>query len=118
MISGSHFVNKVLRTKAAPGNAAIHPKVQSALSDEEPATKARIQWKNAVDKVIKRIPTSHYRNQLKVSSAQHMSGIDVCDGAKFRHGETFEYVEKEASQDLLVISPEIDGRLKDEGRVE
>ena len=45
-----------------------------------------------------------------------MSDVDVFDGAKTRKGEKVEFNAK-PSQDLLVISPVIDGRLRDVARV-
>ena len=92
--------------------------MQVCISSEAPETKAKILWKNALEKVVSRIPSSHYRNQQKVPSAQHMSSVDVFDGSSARKGEPCEYVVKEASEDLLIVSPQLDGRLKDVGRSE
>ncbi|KAG2020525.1 flagellar associated protein [Coprinopsis cinerea AmutBmut pab1-1] len=112
---GSHYVNKMIRLKSVPNGDVIHPKLRLALS-EESSSKARIQWRNVVHKVINRKPFAHYRHQQNVPAVQHMSSVDAFDGSGARKGEPCPYAEKETTQDLLVISPEIDGRLKDEAR--
>ncbi|TFK25066.1 flagellar associated protein [Coprinopsis marcescibilis] len=110
---GSHFVNKIIRTKAASNG--LHPKVQQVLSSEQKESNVKLRWKNALEKVINRQSLSHYRNRLDVPGVDHMSSVDVFDGEKARRGESCPY-ESRDGQDLLVISPEIDGRLKDQGR--
>ena len=74
----------------------------------------------------------HYRDNMRVSGREHMSDVDCFDGARMRKGEFDEEVTKGlgntnakdhesvelsgAEEDLLTISPVVDGRLKDEGR--
>ncbi|KAI0807271.1 Metallo-dependent phosphatase [Fomes fomentarius] len=71
----------------------------------------------------------HYRDNLRISGREHMSDVDCFDGAKMRRGRNeakssedngVKPSEREeltgAEEDLAVISPVVDGRLKDEGR--
>lgn len=45
-----------------------------------------------------------------------MTTVDAFDGYNARKGRSGNKVSPEANADLLVISPAIDGRLKDEGK--
>ncbi|KAH9946326.1 Metallo-dependent phosphatase [Epithele typhae] len=65
----------------------------------------------------------HYRDHFRVTGREHMSDVDCFDGARMRRGRAEgEQKPKEdeelngADEDLLVIHPVVDGRLKDEGR--
>lgn len=74
----------------------------------------------------------HYRDNLRISGREHMSDVDCFDGAKMRRGRFERNEEKSpgdngvqpseheeltgAEEDLAVISPVVDGLLKDEGR--
>ncbi|KAI6036873.1 Metallo-dependent phosphatase-like protein, partial [Pisolithus microcarpus] len=55
-------------------------------------------------------PNTHYLDHINVSAREHMSGVDCFDGGTVRRGR--------GAADLPVIHPAVDGRLKDEGRVE
>ena len=72
---------------------------------------------------------AHYRDQLRVSGREHMSEVDCFDGDKMRKGRFERAKEPEsegemkqneelegAEEDLVIIHPVVDGRLKDEGR--
>ncbi|KAJ2931439.1 hypothetical protein H1R20_g5714, partial [Candolleomyces eurysporus] len=109
---GSQFVKRMVRLKE--DSSALHPKARAAISYEKAHTKAKLLWMNALEKIRKQRSESHYRNQLNVCAVQHMSLVDAFDGSKARQGEPSTYVEN--TEDLLVVSPEIDGRFKDEGR--
>lgn len=115
---GSQFVNKMVRLQTDA--ATFHPKTQAAIEQQrhEDGSKSKSLWKNAVNKVIKQQHgQDHYRNQLNVAANQHMSTVDAFDGVKARQGKSTTYVEpSEDGQDLLVVSPMIDGRFRDEGR--
>ncbi|KAF6765023.1 flagellar associated protein [Ephemerocybe angulata] len=113
---GSQFVKKMIRLKA--DNEEFGPKVQAAIAYEKGQSKAKTLWKTALEKVIKQQRSnSHYRNQLNVCSVQHMSSVDPFNGQRARRGEPCGYiVDSGAGEDLIVISPAIDGRFKDEGR--
>jgi len=117
-LMGSHFVNRLLHSKNRTDELGLHPKVLACLVSELPATKAKLLWKTALHRIVQLNPSSHYRSHLGVPGVHHMSSIDVFDGHSARHGLASEY--KPASEkgraDLLVVSPEIDGRLRDVGR--
>lgn len=99
---------------------SFHPKTQAAIEHtrHEGDNKSKTLWRNAVNKVIKQQHgQDHYRNQLNVAANQHMSTVDAFDGVHARQGKTTTYVEpSEDGEDLLVVSPMIDGRFRDEGR--
>lgn len=121
---GSHFVNKMIRLK--DHSQLIQSRTKAAISQElsrrnkvqeqlkEP-TKAKKQWERAINMVIYRTK-SHYCDQLAVCSAEHMSSVDAYDGNSARKGQENIYQPQEGDEDLLVISPTIDDRLKDEAR--
>lgn len=46
---------------------------------------------------------------------EHMSTVDACDGGNLRQGKGVGVISG-LEDDLLVVSPHIDGRLRDEGR--
>lgn len=97
----------------------LHPKTLAAMSYEQGQSRARTLWKNAVEKVVKMERSgSHYQNQLNVCVVQHMSSVDVFDGRSARNGEPVAYVAAvdNTGEDLVVVSPTIDGRFRDEGR--
>lgn len=58
---------------------------------------------------------SHYQEKLNVSTMEHMSTVDACDGGNLRQGKGVGVISG-LEDDLLVVSPHIDGRLRDEGR--
>ena len=45
-----------------------------------------------------------------------MTTVDAFDGHNIRKGRSCNKISLEANPDLLVVSPAIDGRLKDEGK--
>lgn len=76
------------------------------------------KWKLAIDLVIHRARTRrHYLRSLNLSTTEHMSSVDPFDGSKARKGqECAPLNHAEGDDDLLVISPEVDGRMRDVGR--
>jgi 5'-nucleotidase len=77
------------------------------------------KWKHAIDLVIHRARSQrHYRSHLRVSSTQHMSSVDIFDGSAARRGLQTSISLNDATidEDLLIISPEVDGRLLDIAR--
>jgi len=72
------------------------------------ATKTALRWSRA-----------HYRDHIHVTQREHMSAVDHFDGKSLRRGDVG--ASKEAGKDgdeeeVAVIHPLVDGRLKDEGR--
>ena len=73
-------------------------------------------WKRAAELVHQHRSKAHYRGHLKISSLEHMSCVDAFDGESVRKGQESGPSKVEDNPDLLVVTPEVDGRLKDEGR--
>ncbi|KAL1746984.1 Metallo-dependent phosphatase-like protein [Schizophyllum fasciatum] len=128
---GSQFVNKMSHIihRRPSTDGIMHQATLHAIARERhhrerrqrearPENKAITQWKHAMDLALKhRRPKAHYREQFNVSQTEHMSGVDVYDGKSARAGKQVETVDTaEYDPDLLVISPVVDGRMKDEGR--
>lgn len=113
----------------------LHPGTTSAILREKarrareqghkpPESKLIQQWKHAASLALhwsthwskKSRSKAHYRDQLKVSTTEHMSSVDPFDGEKARRGEFGKRKKGNDEEDLLVVTPYIDGRLKDKGR--
>jgi 5'-nucleotidase len=85
---------------------------------KKPKSKAHNRWKQAIALALRESRSRrHYQEHLSVSTAEHMSAVDPFDGDNCRKGEESQNYSGKP-EDLLVISPVIDGRLKDEGRPE
>lgn len=83
----------------------------------QPESKAIQQWKHAASLVIRWSRSQiHYQDQLNVSTTEHMSLVDPYDGQSARSGLDNDKKAAPSDEDLLTISPEVDGRLKDAGR--
>ncbi|KAF8078151.1 Metallo-dependent phosphatase-like protein [Lyophyllum atratum] len=124
---GSHFVNKMASlARPAPSND-LQPDTEAAISrvreraqQRQAESKVTKQWKHAASLAIQwsRRSRSHYQDQLNVSTSEHMSAVDAYNGQDARKGEdTAVQAHVFDEEDLLVVSPEVDGRLQDEGRV-
>lgn len=86
---------------------------------------AAMHWRLAASKVLHKTRAGvHYADHIGVTEREHMSDVDCFDGASMRGAgsksesrQTKGAAEAdEAESDLLTIHPEVDGRLKDEGR--
>ncbi|TRM59377.1 Metallo-dependent phosphatase-like protein [Schizophyllum amplum] len=128
---GSHFVNRMSHVveRHPSTDGIMHQATLHAITrerhhrerqarDAKPENKVITQWKHAIELALKhRRPKAHYREQFNVSGTEHMSGVDVYDGKKARAGQEVETVNiDEEDPDLLVVSPVVDGRMKDVGR--
>ena len=58
----------------------------------------------------------HYRDHMAISTSEDITTVDAFDGHSIRKGRSSNKVSLETNPDLLVVSPAIDGRLKDEGK--
>ncbi|KAJ7074326.1 Metallo-dependent phosphatase-like protein [Mycena amicta] len=116
-LMGSHFVNSMSRL-AANDVAHLHPTTKSAIGREQARQSAPARWKHAAQLALRwRRSRAHYQDHLRVSDLESMHTVDACDGKKMRRGEQqHEPRIQTEDQDLLSISPAVDGRLKDEGR--
>ncbi|KAF9532356.1 Metallo-dependent phosphatase-like protein [Crepidotus variabilis] len=119
---GSQFVNKMVRLKSNLESQNLSAKTKSALSALEEDIKARspaaTHWKQAVTKVLQQSQAKmHYRQHFQISTSEHMSIVDAYDGQKARQGLECGTGDADTlKEDLLVITPQTDGRLKDIGR--
>lgn len=124
--TGAHFVNKLARQEKYSASNNLHHATDKAVMREKRRRSKELkyrdcrilkQWKHAASLALQwsRSP-GHYQDQLKVCATEHMSPVDAFDGEKARAGRTTDVIAHQADDDLLVVSPEVDGRLKDEGR--
>jgi len=112
-------VNRMIRMKT--DTSTVNPKTLAAISweTEHRVNDVRNRFKAAVEKVIhrERLSKFHYRNQYNVSNCQHLSVVDAFNGGEVRKGRFGQQKELDSEEeDILVISPMIDGRFKDVGR--
>ncbi|KAJ7043265.1 Metallo-dependent phosphatase-like protein [Mycena alexandri] len=123
-LMGSQFVN-VMSRLTADDVAHLHSTTKSAIvrekarqKREQHRTKATSQWKHAAHLALRWTRSrTHYQEHLNVCSLESMHSVDAVDGEKMRSGqESTESEPKGKVDDLLTISPAVDGRLKDEGR--
>lgn len=117
---GSQFVNKVIRLKEwrtvhqERTRAAIDLQEQKLKEEFKPALSAAARrWERAMSLVLQAM---RYRDHMAICSIEHMTTVDAFDGHNTRKGRSSNKVSLETNPDLLVVSPAIDGRLKDEGR--
>ncbi|KAF9036929.1 Metallo-dependent phosphatase [Hymenopellis radicata] len=123
---GSQFVNKMVRITDESKRNHLHHATKDAILREEASrrhhtqdihAKAISQWKHAMQLIHhRRRSRMHYQDDFKVSMREHMGSVDAFDGEHARTGKPAEDRDPHYDDDLLVISPAIDGRLKDEGR--
>jgi 5'-nucleotidase len=81
------------------------------------------KWRHALRLAV-RWSRAHYKDSIHVTSKEHMSDVDCFNGSGAR-ASTHDEPEKDGEEhgghdhgeeDLILIHPVIDGRLKDEGR--
>lgn len=91
--------------------------------ERSPSPSVVYRWKHAARRAL-RWSRAHYRDNIQITGREHMSPVDHFDGSSLRkqRAEATEDAKKETKekqdeeQDLAVIQPIVDGRLKDEGR--
>lgn len=112
---GAQFVTKLLRSKhereakitSHAGEFIDGLKVGSNSVPDQ-------RWKRVLKQVLE--TRSHYR---QISMTEDMSPVDVFDGATARKGLKCKLgTADELEDDLLVVSPRVDGRLKDIAKTE
>jgi 5'-nucleotidase len=126
---GSLYIHKMARLHTqATKKQMLHPDTTRILAREQERLErhapdagavARRLWRVAASRALHQSRAgAHYGDHISVSSREHMSDVDCFDGARIR-GQSANDKKKEhttSDEDLLSISPEVDGRLKDEGR--
>lgn len=116
---GSHFIRKMaklvgssktfLSTDTLGAISRAKQRNEKGRSSSEVANK----WKRGAELALKASKQYHH-DKLKTSRTEHLSVIDPFDGEKIRRGkEPQDEIEETPDEDLLVISPVVDGRLKD-----
>ncbi|KAJ7286039.1 Metallo-dependent phosphatase-like protein [Mycena rebaudengoi] len=126
---GSHYVNTMARLAASGSDApaVLHSTAQSAINRQQAkqetpqkpphGSKVAQQWKHAAHLAVRWSRSKkHYREHHQVCNLESMSPVDPFDGEKARGGHQVAERKFDGDDDLLSISPEVDGRLKDEGR--
>ncbi|KAI6043035.1 5'-nucleotidase [Pisolithus marmoratus] len=83
-------------------------------------TAATNRWQNALATVHRLRSKAHYLDHINVSAREDMGDVDCFDGKTVRSGRgaAVQVGSNDVHQDLPVVHPVVDGRLKDEGRVE
>ncbi|KAF5387159.1 hypothetical protein D9615_001693 [Tricholomella constricta] len=125
---GSQFVNKMTSLLYREPSINLQTSTEEAISREavrRHKRRCRVEskpiqhWKRAARLVLQwaRRSRSHYQDQLSVCTTEHMTSVDAYDGESVRSGKdaAIKY-QRFDEEELLVVSPEIDGRLKDVGR--
>lgn len=81
------------------------------------ARHGKSRWAEIVREKIIQHSASQGRNFFTVAGAEHMSTVDCIDGGKFR-GEQGRHasIDEQMRNDIVTVSPRIDGRLKDVAR--
>lgn len=78
------------------------------------------RWQKAVSSVLHSSKSrKHFRDRIHITSKEHMTVVDRFDGAKQRAGQPqneSNVIGGPSEEDLLVVHPAVDGRLKDEAQ--
>lgn len=113
---GSQFVNKMAgMVHHDASSIELQPNTMAAISRRKRQLVVQ-HWKHAARQALDwaRRSRSHYQDQLSVCTTEHMTSVDAYNGEEVRRGQYDIRKNHRFSQDdLPVVSPEIDGRLKD-----
>jgi 5'-nucleotidase len=78
------------------------------------------RWQKAAASVLHSSRSRrHFRDRIHITSKEHMTVVDCFDGARQRAGEPqgeSNAIKNPSEEDLLVVYPSVDGRLKDEAQ--
>ncbi|KAI0273835.1 Metallo-dependent phosphatase [Gloeopeniophorella convolvens] len=119
---GSRFVSRLARFNESQDH--LHEDTHRIVQNERKRVEktkshhAKIaeQWQRAASSAVRWSRSRRgFRDHINITSKEHMSGVDCFDGARQRAGEPQDEVDQ-SDEDLLVVNPWVDGRLKDEGR--
>jgi len=107
---GCQFVNKKLRLKDEQVSSQTREFIDGLTTDGDDSKSVR-----ATQQVLE-TQSTHYRKHIQISKTEHMSPVDVFDGENARKGlECKSVTADDLEDDLLVVSPRIDGRLRNVG---
>jgi 5'-nucleotidase len=114
-------VNRMSRLSDDPTAIHLHEDTKAIICRERETrerqgthtqSKAVQHWQRAAALALQSKSHAHY-----ISRREHMSCVDCYDGGKARRGVADEgNVYNQREEDLPIIHPIIDGRLKDEGK--
>lgn len=120
---GSRFVTRLARFDES--QVHLHEETHKVIQNERTRlVKATSHLSNAAEnwqKLASRWSRCRRRfsENIHITSKEHMSGVDCFDGAKQRAGEPqgeSDCLGKPSDEDLLVVHPWVDGRLRDEAQ--
>ncbi|KAI0683632.1 Metallo-dependent phosphatase [Cytidiella melzeri] len=130
---GCRFVNRMSKMKSQERIETLLDSATKGLIEREQARQDRYKksarrdavskWRHAMHLAV-RWSRAHYKDSIHITTKEHMSDVDCFDGSKARastHDQEDAIGEQVQNQqlgeeDLVIIHPVIDGRLKDEGR--
>ena len=129
--SGCRFVNRLSRLEFQDRLDMLLNSSSNDIVDREKARHEQFsrhmqhrdavsKWRHALHLAV-RWSRSHYKDNIHMSEKEHMSPVDCFDGSAFRKSyiapdQKKAEVHDTSTDDLLVIHPVVDGRLRDEGR--
>jgi len=123
---GSRYIRRLANANESQDHLneethGIIQKERSRLKKKDSLSPAIEHWRKAVSSVIHSSRSrKHFRDRIHITSKEHMTGVDCFDGAKQRVGEPQDgsdvVVGQSADEELLVVHPLVDGRLKDEAQ--
>ena len=111
-VSGCQFINKKLRLKDEQVSSQRRGFIDGLKIDKDDS-------KSVQAAQVLETRSTHYRKHIQISKTEHMSPVDVFDGENARKGlECKSVTADDLEDDFLVVSPRIDGRLKEISRTE
>jgi 2',3'-cyclic-nucleotide 2'-phosphodiesterase (5'-nucleotidase family) len=123
---GSRFVTRLARINESQVHLheQTHKIIQNERSRLVKATSrlsaAAEHWQKVASSSLRWSRTRRrFSEHIHITSREHMSGVDCFDGAKQRAGEPqgeSDGLGKPSDEDLLVVHPWVDGRLRDEAQ--
>ena len=125
---GSHFVKRMSRMvensntnhlRETTRNAIQRERARNERESRHGGSAAAKKWKHVANLALRWARSrTHYQEQFQVCTSEHMSDVDAYDGKSVRVGGVSSKDTDLSGNhdDLLVIEPEVDGRLKDAGR--
>ena len=106
-VSGCQFVNKKLRLNDEQFSSQTREFIDGLKIDGDDSKSVRVEQQ------VLETHSTHYRKHIQISKTEHMSHVDVFDGENARKGLECKLVTTDdLEEDLLVVSPRIDGRLR------
>ncbi|KAH9060048.1 Metallo-dependent phosphatase [Lactarius vividus] len=123
---GSQFVTRLARFNES--QVHLHEETHKIIQNERSRLVKATSHLSAAAEHWQKITSSALRwsrsgrrfsEHIHITSKEHMSGVDCFDGAKQRAGELqgeSDGLGRPSDEDLLVVYPWVDGRLRDEGQ--